>query len=200
MSIQPPLKQCSILLLAGGRGQRMGGQDKGLMLWRDRPLIAWLHDLARPLSDDLIISCNRNSTDYAHYADQLVADDDTDFQGPLAGIRAGLKVARHEQVLVLPCDAPMLEQTLLLDLLKLAGEVPAVIRQGEYLEPLFSVIPRQLSNALESAWLAGERSPQRWLRSLAPRTLDCAEHDPRLANMNTPELLGARKCEQYQGN
>ncbi|WP_339485711.1 molybdenum cofactor guanylyltransferase MobA [Pseudomonas sp. EL_65y_Pfl2_R95] len=189
MSTKAPIKLCSILLLAGGRGQRMGGRDKGLLLWRGKPMIAWLHDLVRPLTDDLIISCNRNNADYAAYADQLVADEDNAFQGPLAGIRAGLKVARHGQLLILPCDAPMLEKTLLHDLLELAGDVPAVVRQGEYLQPLFSVIPREFSEPLERAWQAGERSPQRWLRSLTPRTLDCHEQDPRLANLNTPELL-----------
>ncbi len=167
----------------------MGGRDKGLVLWHERPLIAWLHDLVRPLSDDLIISCNRNNAEYTAYADQIVADDDNDFQGPLAGIRAGLKVARHTHMLVLPCDAPMLDQKLLTDLMALAGDAPAVVRQGQYLEPLFSVIPGQLSNQLENAWLAGERSPQRWLRSLDPHTLDCLDQDPRLANINTPELL-----------
>jgi len=49
-------QSCSILLLAGGRGQRMGGQDKGLLEWRGRPLIAWLHEVARPLTDELLLS------------------------------------------------------------------------------------------------------------------------------------------------
>ena len=62
---------CSILLLAGGRGQRMGGQDKGLLHWQGEPLIAHLQRLTRPLTDDLIISCNRNHEHYAAYADQL---------------------------------------------------------------------------------------------------------------------------------
>ena len=56
---------CSILLLAGGRGQRMGGQDKGLLEWHGQPLIAHLQHLVRPLTDDLIISCNRNLERYA---------------------------------------------------------------------------------------------------------------------------------------
>src|SRR5690606_7670207 len=67
MPIPAPLPSCSVLLLAGGRGQRMGGADKGLLEWQGRPLIAWLHDLVRPLSDDLIISCNRNSERYAAF-------------------------------------------------------------------------------------------------------------------------------------
>eukprot|EP01034_Spumella_vulgaris_P009301 gene9301-11812_t len=74
---------CSILLLAGGRGQRMGGLDKGLLDWHGQPLIAHLHQLVRPLTDDLIISCNRNQAQYAPYGDQLVSDDSPDFPGPL---------------------------------------------------------------------------------------------------------------------
>src|SRR5690606_29787389 len=71
---KPALPPCSILLLAGGRGRRMGGQDKGLLEWRDRPLIAHLHELVRPLTNDLIVSCNRNAERYAIYADRLVHD------------------------------------------------------------------------------------------------------------------------------
>ncbi|MDP2747224.1 molybdenum cofactor guanylyltransferase MobA [Pseudomonas sp.] len=186
------LPRCSVLLLAGGRGQRMGGADKGLLDWQGRPLIAWLHELARPLTDDLLISCNRNAERYAPFADRLVSDDEADFQGPLAGIRAGLRAARQASVLILPCDAPQLDRPLLEALLNLAGERAVVVRQGEFLEPLFSVIPRALHADLEQAWQAGERSPQRWLRSLNPLTVECTLGDPRLANFNTPDLLTTR--------
>lgn len=186
------LPPCSVLLLCGGRGQRMGGRDKGLLEWQGRPLVAWLHDLVRPLTDDLIVSCNRNREGYAPFADQLVADDDTQFQGPLSGIRAGLKAARHEQLLVLPCDAPLLDRSLIEALLRRAGARPVLVRQGEFWEPLFSVIPKSLQGALEEAWLAGERSPQRWLCRFDPLALDCPPGDPRLANLNTPDMLEQR--------
>jgi molybdopterin-guanine dinucleotide biosynthesis protein A len=186
------LPRCSVLLLAGGRGQRMGGADKGLLDWQGRPLIAWLHELVRPLTDDLLISCNRNTERYAPFADRLVSDDEADFQGPLAGIRAGLRAARQANVLILPCDAPQLDRPLLEALLNLAGERAVVVRQGEFLEPLFSVIPRALHADLEQAWQAGERSPQRWLRRLNPLTVECPLGDPRLANFNTPDLLTTR--------
>lgn len=184
---------CSVLLLAGGRGQRMGGADKGLLEWQGRPLIAWLHDQVRPLTDDLIISCNRNAERYAAFADRLVQDDDNDFQGPLAGIRAGLRAAQHAHLLVLPCDAPRLDRALLLSLLEHAGERAVVLRRGEYYEPLFSLIPRARLADLELAWLHGERSPQRWLRYLTPLTIECALDDPRLANFNTPNTLTAAR-------
>ncbi|UVE43919.1 NTP transferase domain-containing protein [Pseudomonas chlororaphis] len=113
MTQRADLPPCSILLLAGGRGQRMGGRDKGLIEWQGRPLIAHLHRLTRSLSDDLIISCNRNRQQYAPYADQLVQDESNDFPGPLAGIRAGLAVARHTHLLVLPCDVPRIDAQLI---------------------------------------------------------------------------------------
>lgn len=183
------LPPCSILLLAGGRGQRMGGADKGLLEWQGKALIAWLHQQVRPLSDDLIISCNRNQQRYAAFADQLVSDAEIDFPGPLAGIRAGLRIARHPQLLVLPCDAPLIDRKLLESLLGEAGERPVVIRQGEQWQPLFSLWPRQLLPALDQAWNAGQRSPLSFLRTVNAVTLDCPQDDPRLANLNTPTLL-----------
>lgn len=184
-----PLPACSVLLLSGGRGQRMGGRDKGLLEWRGRPLIAWLHARVRPWTDDLIISCNRNLDRYRPWADQLVQDDSADYQGPLAGIRAGLAAARHEQVLILPCDAPRVDDILITQLLEAAGEHPVMVRMGRYWEPLFCVLPRAVLPALEAGWQAGERSPQRILRHLAPVAVDVPEGDPRLANFNTPDLL-----------
>lgn len=184
-----PLPPCSVLLLSGGRGQRLDGRDKGLVAWRGRPLIAWLHERVRPLTDDLIISCNRNAERYAQWADRLVHDDSPGYPGPLAGIRAGLAVARHEQVLILPCDAPLVDDALIAELLGAACERPVMVRQGEFWEPLFCVLPRTVLPVLEAGWQAGERSPQRILHTLKPVAVSCPNGDPRLANLNTPDLF-----------
>ena len=184
--------ECSILLLAGGRGQRMGGQDKGLLIWRGQPLIAYAQRAARPLTDDLIISCNRNHEHYAAYADQLVSDGNLDFDGPLAGIRAGLAAARHSHLLVVPCDVPRVDGPLLRALLNVAlehPEQPVMVRHGEHWEPLFCVIPKAQAVAFEQAWQAGERSPRKIMLQLNARALQCADNDPRLTNFNTPQLL-----------
>lgn len=186
------LPVCSVLLLSGGRGNRMGGRDKGLIEWQGRPMIAWLHDLVRPLTDDLIISCNRNGERYAAWADRLVQDDDAEFQGPLAGIRAGLAAMRHSRLLVLPCDAPLLDRALLESLLAVAAghpDLPVMVQRGMQWEPLFCCLPASLGPAVEQAWQQGERSPRRLLQALGAVALSCADNDPRLANLNTPELL-----------
>ena len=184
--------QCSILLLAGGRGQRMGGQDKGLVRWQGQPLIAYAQRVTRPLTDDLIISCNRNHEQYTRLADQLVSDGNDDFAGPLAGIRAGLAVARHSHLLVLPCDVPKIDRGLLDALLGAAAQhpdQPLMVRHGEHWEPLLCVIPTALKDAFEAAWQAGERSPRKIMLQLNARAWQCAENDLRLANFNTPDWL-----------
>ncbi|EJN34262.1 molybdenum cofactor guanylyltransferase MobA [Pseudomonas sp. WJP1] len=192
MTSNPALPPCSILLLAGGRGQRMGGRDKGLLEWHGEPLIAHLHRKTRPLTDDLIISCNRNLDKYAPYADQLVHDDEGDFPGPLAGIRAGLKAARHTHLLILPCDVPRIDNALLTRMREAAAEhpdKPLMLRHDGHWEPLLCIIPVALRADFESAWREGERSPGRLMRQLGVTALQCPDNDPRLANLNTPELL-----------
>ncbi|PVZ42330.1 molybdenum cofactor guanylyltransferase MobA [Pseudomonas sp. CC120222-01a] len=186
-----PMPPCSVLILAGGRGQRMGGRDKGLLEWRGEPLIAHIQRIVRPLTDDLVISCNRNQQAYAAYADQLVGDAEADFPGPLAGVIAGLKAAKHDWVLVLACDAPLVDRDLLDALRQLAvtSGSAAMVRQGGYWQPMFSALPRSVLPVLEQAWAAGERSLQKALLREDVRGLECAEDDRRLSNFNSPELL-----------
>jgi molybdopterin-guanine dinucleotide biosynthesis protein A len=170
----------------------MGGQDKGLLEWHGEPLIAHLNRKTRLLSDDLIISCNRNLEKYAPYADQLVHDDEGDFPGPLAGIRAGLRAARHTHLLVLPCDVPRIDAALLHSMRETANQhpdKPLMLRHGEHWEPLLCMIPVALLADFERAWDNGERSPGRLMRKLGATALQCPDDDPRLANLNTPELL-----------
>ncbi|WP_122664557.1 molybdenum cofactor guanylyltransferase MobA [Pseudomonas viridiflava] len=187
-----PLPACSILLLAGGQGQRMGGRDKGLILWRGEPLIQHLHRLTRPLTDDLVISCNRNLEHYAIYADRLVQDGNDEFHGPFAGIRAALPLAHHSHLLVLPCDVPLIDHSLLQSLRKTAfehPEQPVMVRSGTHWQPLLCMIPTLHAKAFEAAWLSGERSPRRVMEQLHAVAVQCEADDPRLANLNTPDLL-----------
>lgn len=185
---------CSVLLLAGGQGARMGGRDKGLVPWRGLPLIAYVHHVARPLSDDLMISCNRNRSCYAAYADQLVNDEVAGFPGPLAGVLSGLRRARHPWMLVLPCDAPRVDRMLLQALLagcRNGAQRPLMVRQQAQWQPMFSLVPQRLLPAMDTAWKLGERSLLRVLLAADARALDCAADDPRLENFNTPQHLDA---------
>ena len=185
----PLFSNCSIALLAGGRGQRMGGQDKGWVTWQGHALIEHMQRVVRPLTDDLIISCNRNHERYQHLTDQLVSDPNQDFTGPLIGILSALKVARHEYLMVLPCDAPRIDQALLQQLYQQAGERPALFMHQGHWQPLFSIIATAQLSALEQLWQAGERSPKHALLQLNPVAIHCAADEHRLANFNDPSVL-----------
>ncbi|NBF04660.1 molybdenum cofactor guanylyltransferase MobA [Pseudomonas sp. Fl5BN2] len=192
---------CSILLLAGGRGARMGGRDKGLLPWQGQPLIAHVHAVVRPFTDDLIISCNRNAEQYRAYADQLVADDaQEDFPGPLAGVLAGLAAARHPWLLILACDAPKIDAALIQALLdaRTADKRPVMVQQAGQWQPMFSLVPTALLADLRQAWETGERSLLRALDRHRLTALQCALDDPRLSNFNTPERLSETTPEHLQ--
>ena len=167
----------------------MGGRDKGWVRWGDHALIEHVQRVARPLTDDLIISCNRNHPLYRTLADQLISDPSDDFPGPLVGIIEALKVARHPHLLVLPCDAPKLDAGILQHLQQHAGIRPVMLRQGTYWQPLFSLLPTAALPYLQQQWQAGQRSVQRALLGLDPIALDYPVDDLRLANFNEPALL-----------
>ena len=101
---------------------------------------------------------------------------------------AGLAAARHDWVVVLACDAPRLDQALVTDLLRLAVEhdSPAMVRQGGFWQPMFSVLPRKVLPLLEQAWSTGERSLQKALLRTSVQGLECTETDSRLSNFNSP--------------
>ncbi|WP_127471469.1 NTP transferase domain-containing protein [Thiomicrorhabdus aquaedulcis] len=89
-----------VLILAGGRGQRMGGQDKGWCEYRQKPMIEWvLQDLnaqrakLHQSGQDTVcvISANRNNARYAALVDAVVSDINPGYLGPLSGIEAALQ-------------------------------------------------------------------------------------------------------------
>ena len=95
-------------VLAGGRGQRMQGADKGLVPLHDKPLVA--HVLARlePQVGMTVINANRNIDRYATFGHPVVLDEIGDFAGPLAGVHAVLAYATTRYVVTCPCDVPRL--------------------------------------------------------------------------------------------
>ncbi len=90
------------MILAGGRGTRMGGVEKGLLDWQGRPLMARLIEDLAPQVDRLLINANRAHERYAAFGLPLIADDPRHAGlGPLAGVHAALtavKVVRRLRV------------------------------------------------------------------------------------------------------
>ena len=73
--------------------------------------------------------------------------------------------------------------------LAVAGDSAAMVRQGGYWQPMFSVLPRRVLPVLEQAWATGERSLQKALLREAVQGLECVDDDRRLSNFNSPERL-----------
>ena len=101
-----PISDITGVILAGGRGQRLGGVDKGLVPFRGRPLVEHVISILRPQVGRLVISANRNRETYAAYGVPVIADAIGDFHGPLAGILSALRAADTRFVLSAPCDTP----------------------------------------------------------------------------------------------
>lgn len=172
----PPISTASItgLVLAGGRGQRMGGADKGLQMLHGKPLAA--HVLARlaPQVGVLSISANRNGDAYAAlgapWRAGVLADTLPGFPGPLAGLLAGLRAAQTEWLLTAPCDSPWLPADLAERLTHAALSERADIvtatttnAAGEVsLHPVFALVRTSLADDLAAFLCAGERKVRAW--------------------------------------
>lgn len=147
------------LILAGGQGRRMGGRDKGLVDYRGKPLIDWVIERIQPQVDELIISANRSLDEYAKREFRVVSDTLADFQGPLAGVLAGLLAARHEWLLVVPCDMPNLPKDLASQLYAHAIDRDAAFAQDkELFHPAVLVLNKACLGKLQDYLKDGGRS------------------------------------------
>jgi molybdopterin-guanine dinucleotide biosynthesis protein A len=98
------------LILAGGRGSRMGGLDKGLEPFKGIPLA--LHALTRLQMGGsvgaIMINANRNLAAYESFGASVWPDGLADYAGPLAGVLTGLERCETPFLVTVPCDTPLL--------------------------------------------------------------------------------------------
>ncbi len=94
------------LILAGGRGSRMGGVDKGLQNLNGMPMA--LHTLLRLQLQvgQVIINANRNLAAYESFGVPVWPDGLADYAGPLAGFLTGLERCETPFLVTVPCDTP----------------------------------------------------------------------------------------------
>jgi len=162
------------LVLAGGRGSRMGGVDKGMQPFLGEPLA--LHVLRRlaPQASAMLISANRNIDAYsqlaAPFGARVIADTLGDYPGPLAGIAAALRAAHTEFVLIAPCDAPFVDERLgvllgeALDAENADIAYAATIEPGgeRIAHPVFALQRASLADDLDARLASGERKVRAW--------------------------------------
>jgi molybdopterin-guanine dinucleotide biosynthesis protein A len=162
------------VVLAGGRGSRMGGVDKGLQPLNLEPLA--LHALRRlsPQCGAMLISANRSLEIYAQlgmpFRAKVVVDAFPDFPGPLAGMSAALHAAQTEFVLFAPCDAPFvdphladrLSEKLIADNADIAIATVTDSAGDRHLHPVFALLRTSLADDLDAFIRAGERKVRAW--------------------------------------
>jgi len=172
--MEPAREHITGLLLAGGRGMRMGGVDKGLQTLHGEPLAAHVLRRLAPQTGALLISANRHPETYAAlgapFGAKVVADTLDGFPGPLAGLLAGLRTAGTAYVLSAPCDSPWLPTELAIRLAHALDSSEADIATAATSDahgqlsphPVFALLRTGLADDLSAFLDAGERKVRAW--------------------------------------
>lgn len=157
--------QLTAVILAGGRGTRMGGADKGLVEFQGLPMVAHILARIRPQAHHLLINANRNLDQYQQYGVPVISDANDQFDGPLAGIQAGLAHAPTEWLLSVPCDCPLLPADLAQRLCQAmieTGSQLAIARSASGIHPVFCLMQRHLRTDLDAFLQSGQRRVSAW--------------------------------------
>jgi molybdenum cofactor guanylyltransferase len=200
------------LILAGGRGSRMGGVDKGLQNFRGMPLA--MHALMRlqmqesgqksGLISEVMINANRNLSAYEAFGAAVWPDAQPEaFAGPLAGFLTGLERCETPYLLVVPCDMPLfpldLAQRLLGELEQQDAEIavacaPETDEQGQVQsrpQPVFCLMKASLMESLVQFMQSGGRKIDRWTAQHRVAEVNFSDDLQAFANVNTLQELHA---------
>lgn len=195
MSAQKTTLDLAGLILAGGRGERLGGCDKGLLPVAGEPFVAPLARMLRPVVGPLAISANRSEVQYQPWCDQVLTDRHFSGCGPLAGLYEGLIWARQQGcqgVLVAPCDAPLVSAWWARRMVDVAREDPQVAHLSQLAcgyQPLHGYFPLNSLDAIGRALTQGEYRVRSLVAQLPVQWWDCDEFAEEFLNINRPEDL-----------
>ena len=196
-SPEPALATAAVtgLILAGGRGSRLGGIDKGLLELDGEPLVQRVTQRLVGQVGRLLLSANRNLDRYCALGFAPLADDPYRDAGPLAGLRVGLLACATPWLLAVPCDMPFLPVDLGQRLLLAAAfddpraRVPFDGQRHHY---ACLLLPRTALAQVETALDSGRRSVRELLHAIGWIGVDFAASGPHaFSNVNTPADLAA---------
>ena len=179
------------LILAGGRGSRMGSIDKGLVPLGDQPMVQHVIQRLRPQVQRLLVNANQNLDTYGAFGAPVWPDAMPDFAGPLAGLQTGLMHCETPYLVTAPCDSPFLPQDLVQRLAKTllaegADLAVAVTGEGATRQPhpVFSLVHVSLLPHLTAFLEGGGRKVDRWYASLRVAEVHFAD-EAAFRNINT---------------
>jgi molybdopterin-guanine dinucleotide biosynthesis protein A len=196
------------LILAGGRGSRMGGVDKGLQNFNGLPLA--LHTLMRLQLQvgGVMINANRNLSAYESFGAEVWPDVLADYAGPLAGFLTGLERCETPYLVSVPCDTPRFPLDLVERLAAALEREDAEIAMAAGLEtdeqgltqirtqPVFCLLRVELLESLVKITQGGGRKIDAWTaqHKTVVVPFDQAGDDP-LAFSNANTLLELKQLE-----
>jgi molybdenum cofactor guanylyltransferase len=184
------------LILAGGKGSRMGGVDKGLKAFRGKRLIDHVYERFAQQVGGVIINANQNHEEYKTFGVRVVSDALKEkaggYAGPLAGLHAGLSVSKRPFLASVPCDSPFLPTDLverLYQRLDETGAELAVAKTGEQPHPVFSLMRRGVLDHLAEFLKGGGRKIDAWYATLNVVEVAFDDEPDAFSNINTREEL-----------
>ena len=191
----------SIIILCGGYSKRMG-QDKGLMLFNNKPLIINVLENVLKLADEVTLVL-RDSNQREQYEDKLrnhhfldkikICTDELEGRGPLMGISAGLKCISTDEALVIPCDSPFIHQSFIESIFNYYNLIyDAVVPEWQdgKLEPLHAIYNKRIVKKIDELLEGDIRDVQSLLMELDVRYIPVYTLDPSeetFLNLNYPK-------------
>lgn len=177
------------LLLCGGKGARLGGQDKPLLSLGSDKIIDHLLTRLKPQTGEIVISCSRNVARYEAYESRIVVDEAPD-EGPLGGLQSAFKAVNTEWALTCPGDIPFLTCELVTRLsLDAERQGVAVPFADNERQNLCLLINRKRRNELVAFYAQGGRAVKRWLDIASIQSTDLSELGSSFFNVNTAREL-----------
>ena len=180
------------VILAGGRARRMGGADKGLVLFNGKPLIEYVIDALEPQVGRLLINANRNHEKYRSYKFDVISDELKDYCGPLAGMACVLNEINTPYLVTAPCDTPFITDNLVKNLsssIVHENTEISVAHNGERLQPVFCMIKKTLITSINEYLQNGGRKIDQWFEQHSLSIVDFSSHSECFENFNSKDEI-----------
>jgi molybdopterin-guanine dinucleotide biosynthesis protein A len=177
--------QISCIILAGGKGQRAGGVDKGLLPYQDKPLIQHVIDRISDQTDEIIISANRNLDIYGQYTDKVINDSFDNYKGPLAGIASCMSHCQYEWSLVVACDMPSLPDDLVARLSEQSQNKSICVATLNHRHQLAFLVKNDLSDSITTQINNNQLRLIQWIESIPHATVSFDDTPDAFLNLNT---------------
>lgn len=194
--VQHTTEDITGVILAGGKGSRMNGEDKGLVLLNGKPLYQHVLARLRPQVTKVIISANRHSERYRESGCEVFSDTFSGFAGPLAGMLAALQHSETEWAVFASCDTPFLPQNLVEQLWQGKREAKvAWVRSVDRDHPTLALLHRSVIPLLAAYLQRGDRKLMFFLKEMGGVAVSFEQAET-FININTPEDLAIYQAKR----